>query len=75
VNDLLARLDDYIETHNKALSVAQKPTRYKNMEIDEEKIVAIIDKGLFINKNDIAPDVGVIEEHTAKLKKIFWNFE
>ena len=74
VDELLMRLDAWIEGHNEGLSTAQKPTQYKNMEINENKIVSVIDPTLFIDKNAIAPDQAVIEEHTEKLKKIFGNF-
>ena len=42
--------------------------------MDEDKIVAEIDPGLFIDKAAIQPDQEVIDEHTLKLKEIFWNF-
>lgn len=42
--------------------------------MDEDKIVAEIDSTLFIDKDEIKPDQSVIEEHTKKLKEIFWNF-
>ena len=74
VDELLMRLDAYIETHNDALDAAQKQVQYKHMGTDEEKIVAIVDQALFIDKNVITPDAGVIAEHTEKLKNIFWNF-
>ncbi len=75
VDTLLTRLDALIETHNDALRSAQGPVLYKHTRtMDEGKILAEIDKDLFINKSAIVPDQSVIEEHTAKLKEIFYDF-
>ncbi len=60
---------------NEALDVVQKGAQYKYMGADEAKVVAEIDPSLFIDKNSITPDHSVIEEHTAKLKGIFYNFD
>lgn len=74
VNELIARLDKWMEGHNEALDVAQRPATYKRIEMNEDKIVSEIDSTLYIDKNTITPDLAVIEEHTKKLKEIFWDF-
>lgn len=74
VDALLARLDGWVEAHNEALMVAQKSAQYKYMDADETKVVAEVDPSLFIDKASIKLDQSVIEEHTAKLKNIFYNF-
>ena len=71
---LFARLDGYLETHNEALDAAQKGAHYKYMGDDEARVVSEIDPTLYIDKGNVAPDPSVIEEHTEKLKNIFFNF-
>jgi hypothetical protein len=71
---LFARLDVYIEAHNEALDTARKGTKYKFMGSDEPGFIMEIDPALYIDKSAIQPDPGIIDEHTEKLKKIFWNF-
>ncbi|OGC86644.1 hypothetical protein A2949_00085 [Candidatus Adlerbacteria bacterium RIFCSPLOWO2_01_FULL_54_21b] len=71
---LFARLDGWIEAHNEALDTAQKGARYKYMGEDEAKVVSEIDPTLYIDKDTISPDHSVVEEHTKKLKNIFYNF-